>query len=119
MATSGGSPLDERHRHEEWLASLAPSERAALLHRVMVRQARLSAGIAAVFLTLLLGLPLVNWLLPDLASLNVGGFTLTWLVLGIVFYPITWGLSSLFIRRSNDLESEIAHSERPGGGEVR
>jgi uncharacterized membrane protein (DUF485 family) len=51
---------------------------------------------------------------PDLAAQKVGGFTLTWLVLGVLFYPITWALSAIFIRQSNALEDAIERDEKSG-----
>lgn len=82
--------------------------RAALAGAMMRRQAALSIRVAAIFLLLLFGLPLVNWLLPQIAEAPVGGFTLTWLLLGVLFYPITWLLSGYFIRESDRIEAQIA-----------
>jgi hypothetical protein len=46
----------------------------------------------------------------------VGGFTLTWLVLGVLFFPYVWIISYFFIRRSLALEasevSEVNQSRR-------
>lgn len=81
---------------------------AEILRLIMRRQASLSLKIAAVFVLLLLGLPLVNLYLPDLAGTRIGGFTLTWLFLGVLFYPITWLLSATFVKRSNEIETELA-----------
>ncbi|MFM7321141.1 MAG: hypothetical protein ACKO5K_06410, partial [Armatimonadota bacterium] len=118
MSNPEAGAADTRHAHELWLESLSATERDALLHRVTVRQARLSLGIGAVFLGALLGVPLLNWLAPQIAALRLGGFTLTWLILGVLFYPLTWALSALFIRKSNELEDAIARDEsvRGGGG---
>jgi len=79
----------------------------ALLANVMRRQALLSVRVAAVFLVLIFGLPLVNWLAPALAGTRVGGFTLTWLFLGVLFYPVTWLLSGYFVRASDRIEAEL------------
>jgi uncharacterized membrane protein (DUF485 family) len=86
----------------------------ALLHTVMARQVRLSLQVAAVFIAVLLGLPLVNAYAPQLAQLNIGGFSLTWLVLGVLFYPLTWVLSKWFIDSSNKIETELGreHNQR-------
>jgi uncharacterized membrane protein (DUF485 family) len=86
----------------------------ALLGRVMRRQVRLSLGVASVFLGIVLLLPIFNLYFPNLAAQKVGGFTLTWLILGVLFYPITWGLSALFIRQSNALEDAIERDEKSG-----
>ncbi|HEY0866051.1 MAG TPA: DUF485 domain-containing protein [Fimbriimonas sp.] len=89
----------------------------AVLQRVMRRQAGLSLRIAAVFILLLVGLPLTNLYLPELAGIRTGGFTLTWLFLGVLFFPITWLLSTAFVNRSNEIEAELAaeigRHERP------
>lgn len=84
------------------------AEKAPLARAVMQRQASLSIRVAAVFLLLIFGLPLVNWLMPGLAQTNIGGFSLTWLFLGILFYPITWLLSGYFIRESDRIEEKLA-----------
>jgi len=93
-----------------------PAAQAALIRTVMGRQAALSLRVAAVFLVLIFGLPVVNWLLPDLAGMRVGGFTLTWLFLGVLFYPLTWLLSGYFVRESDRLEAEIVAEYRADGG---
>ena len=79
----------------------------ALLHAVMVRQVRLSLQVAVVFIAVLLGLPLLNAYAPQIAQKNIGGFSLSWLVLGVLFYPLTWVLSKWFINSSNKIESEL------------
>jgi uncharacterized membrane protein (DUF485 family) len=79
------------------------------LHTLMRRQLRLSVSCAAAFLVALLGLPLANYLLPDLMATRVFGFTLTWLVLGVLFFPLVWLIAWIFIRRSIALEQmEVA-----------
>ncbi|HUS34952.1 MAG TPA: DUF485 domain-containing protein [Verrucomicrobiae bacterium] len=76
------------------------------LHRLMRRQLRLSIACAATFVVVLLGLPLANYFLPDLMSTRVGGFTLTWLILGVLFFPFVWAIAYYFIKRSIALEQE-------------
>jgi uncharacterized membrane protein (DUF485 family) len=81
---------------------------ARLAHAVMRRQAALSIRVAAIFVVLVFGLPLVNLYLPELANARAGAFTWTWLFLGVLFYPITWLLSGYFIRASDRIEAECA-----------
>lgn len=84
----------------------------------MRRQLKLSIACAIAFLVVLLGLPLANYCLPELMATRVGGFTLTWLLLGVVFFPVVWIISYVFIRRSIWLENdEVAQIEaaRKGG----
>ena len=90
------------------IADVPPSEHARLAHVVMRRQAGLSMRVAAVFLIMLFGLPLVNRYMPGVASASIFGFTATWLFLALLFYPITWLLSWYFIRESDLIESECA-----------
>lgn len=94
-----------------------PSHQRRLAQAVMRRQLVLSLRVAAVFIVILLGLPLVNYFMPGLANLRMGGFTLTWLFLAVLFYPVTWILSWVFIRRSDEIEGEIARSMRRGAPE--
>ena len=86
---------------------MEPAAQAALVRAIMGRQARLSLRVAAVFLVLIFGLPLVNWLLPGVAQTRVFGFPLTWLFLAVLFYPLTWVLSGYFVRESDRLEEAI------------
>jgi len=80
----------------------------------MRRQLKLSITCAATFIVVLLGLPLANYFLPELMATRVGGFTLTWLILGILFFPFVWVIAWTFIKRSIALEDEEA---REGGGQ--
>jgi hypothetical protein len=44
---------------------------------------------------------------------RVAGFTLSWLVLGVLFFPLVWGISWFFIKRSIALEEdEVAQVKR-------
>src|SRR5205085_8078520 len=78
------------------------------LHRLMRRQLRLSIACAATFVVALLGLPMANYFLPELMATRVGGFTLTWLILGVLFFPFVWAIAYYFIKRSIALELEEA-----------
>jgi uncharacterized membrane protein (DUF485 family) len=74
------------------------------LRSLMRRQLKLSILCAATFMIALLGLPLLNYFLPELMATRVFGFTLTWFVLGVLFFPFVWLIAWLFIRRSIALE---------------
>ena len=89
-------------------ASLSPEQQAKLARAIMQRQAALSLRITAVFSLVVFGLPLVNFLAPGLANAPIFGFSLTWLFLGILFYPLTWLLSAYFVRNSDRIEAECA-----------
>jgi uncharacterized membrane protein (DUF485 family) len=91
---------------------LSEAEQTRLAQAVMRKQLTLSIRVALLFFVLLFGLPLVNWLLPEFANSGAGGFTLTWLFLGILFYPLTWLLSGYFIRASDRIEAELVREHR-------
>ena len=93
------SPQSE---HEDFFHS------EAFLHRLMRRQFRLSAACAAAFVVVLLGMPLMNYFAPELMAVRVGGFTVSWLVLGVLFFPFVWVISGIFIRKSLRMEREEA-----------
>ena len=82
----------------------------------MRRQARLALRIAAVFVLILVGLPLLNLYAPEAMAARVGGFTLTWLLLALLFYPVTWILSWLYVRGSDREEDAIVAAYRRGEG---
>jgi len=86
------------------------------LRLLMRRQLKLSLACAAVFLVVLLGLPLANFLMPEVMATRVWGFTLTWLILGVGFFPVVWVVAWVFIRRSIALEdaevAEVSFTER-------
>src|SRR5262245_59810386 len=76
----------------------------SFLHSLMTRQLKLSIACALTFLLALLGLPLLNYFFPEFMATRVFGFTLTWFVLGVLFFPLVWLISFVFIRRSIALE---------------
>jgi uncharacterized membrane protein (DUF485 family) len=78
----------------------------AFLHSLMRKQLKLSIACAVSFLVLLLGLPLANYFFPEAMATRVFGFTLTWFLLGVGFFPVVWCISYYFIRRSIALEQE-------------
>ena len=74
------------------------------LHLLKRRQLKLSITCAATFLVALLGLPLLNYFFPEAMARRVFGFTLTWFILGVLFFPFVWVIAWAFIRRSIALE---------------
>jgi uncharacterized membrane protein (DUF485 family) len=75
------------------------------LQGLMARQLKLSIACATAFVILLFGLPLLNYLAPAFMAQRVGGFTLTWLILGVLFFPYVWVIARIFITRSMALEN--------------
>ena len=92
----------------------------SFLHSLMRKQLRLSVVCASAFLVVLLGLPLANYFFPDLMATQVFGFTLTWLILGIGFFPVVWLIAWIFIERSIALEeAEVAEARSSARPEVK
>jgi uncharacterized membrane protein (DUF485 family) len=86
----------------------------SFLRSLMRRQLALSISCAATFLVALLGMPLLNYFAPELMASRVGGFTFTWLVLGVLFFPFVWIISFVFIKRSIALEEDEVAQVRRG-----
>ncbi len=74
------------------------------LRSLMRRQLRLSILCATTFLVALLGLPLANYFFPEFMARRIFGFTLTWFILGVLFFPLVWAIAWFFIKRSIALE---------------
>jgi len=74
------------------------------LRQLMRRQLQLSVACAVTFLVSLLGLPLLNYFFPEFMAQRVFGFTLSWFILGVLFFPLVWFIAWIFIRRSIYLE---------------
>jgi len=95
----------------------------SFLHSLMRRQLKLSIACAAAFLVVLIGLPLLNYFFPQAMETRVFGFTLTWLVLGVLFFPFVWAIAWVFIRRSIALEEaevrEVIKTESHTSGTQR
>jgi uncharacterized membrane protein (DUF485 family) len=106
---SGDVPSAEDRIHSE-----------SFLHSLMARQLKLSIACAVAFLVALLGLPLANYFAPELMAKRVAGFTLTWLILGVLFFPFVWVISYVFIRTSIALEkAEVEEVSRKGAKEAK
>jgi uncharacterized membrane protein (DUF485 family) len=86
----------------------------SFLRSLMRRQLALSIACAATFLVALIGLPLLNYFKPALMATRVAGFTLSWLILGVLFFPFVWAISWVFIRRSIALEEDEVNSVKRG-----
>ncbi len=84
------------------------------LHRLMRRQMQLSLGCAATFLVALLGLPILNYCAPEFMARRLAGFTLSWFLLGVLFFPLVWGIAYYFIRKSIALEELETERVRAG-----
>ena len=90
---------------------LTVAEIQTLSRILMKRQAALSLKVTAVFVTILIAVPLLNLYAPSIMATAVGPFSLTWLIVGILFFPLTWVLSTYFVRMSEQIESETSDAQ--------
>jgi uncharacterized membrane protein (DUF485 family) len=86
----------------------------AFLARLMRDQLKLSIACALCFVVALIALPLLNYFQPELMARRFAGFTLTWLILGVLFFPFVWIISYVFIKRSIALEDAEAQAAQDG-----
>ena len=86
----------------------------SFLRTLMRRQLALSITCAATFLVALVGLPLLNYFKPAMMATRVAGFTVSWLILGVLFFPFVWIISWMFIRRSIALEEDEVSAVKAG-----
>ena len=60
----------------------------AFLARLMRGQLKLSVACALCFVVALVALPLLNYYQPAFMAQRIAGFTLTWLILGVLFLSL-------------------------------
>ncbi|NBR43376.1 MAG: DUF485 domain-containing protein [Verrucomicrobia bacterium] len=87
----------------------------AFLARLMRDQLKLSIACALCFIVALVALPLLNYFQPAFMAQRVFGFTLSWLILGVLFFPFVWIISFIFIKRSIALEVAEAQAATKDG----
>ena len=73
---------------------------------LMRRQFVLSASIAAVFISIIAVVPLLNRYVPEFMNAEFLGMTVSWFFLGFAIFPILIALAWVFVRRSNAFEDE-------------
>ncbi|MEU6270245.1 hypothetical protein [Saccharopolyspora shandongensis] len=76
------------------------------LVKVQLRSALVLTGVVAV---VLLGLPVLFWAVPSIGELEVLGFRLPWLLLGVLVYPFLLLIGYLCARRAERHERDFIH----------
>lgn len=71
-------------------------------------QLRLGLLVLVIVGVLLLGLPLVFWLMPDLRTVDALGIPLPWLLLGVLVHPALIGAAWFYVRQAERNEREFA-----------
>ncbi|PKW13564.1 hypothetical protein [Saccharopolyspora spinosa] len=76
------------------------------LVKVQLRSALVLTGVVA---AVLLGLPLLFWGVPAIGDLEVLGFRVTWLLLGVLIYPFLVLIGYLCTRNAERHERDFTH----------
>lgn len=85
------------------------TEVGEVLVRGLVRaQLSLALRLSAVVAVLLGGLPLLFAAAPGLADVEVLGFRLPWLLLGILAYPFLFAVAWVYVRQAERNEQDLA-----------
>lgn len=95
----------------------------ALLRSLMRTQLRLAAVVLVLLAATLGLLPLLFDLVPAIRRLHVAGIPLPWLLLGVLVYPVLFGLGWFHVRYAERVEAGFVRllgdrsepAERAGG----
>jgi putative solute:sodium symporter small subunit len=85
------------------------------LGALMHRQLRLSLRVAATMAVVLGVQPLLAWLWPAYAEIQVFSIPLPWLVLGAGSYPLMVALGLYYVRHAEAIDDEFSDLLRGGG----
>ncbi len=77
------------------------------LEDLVRRQLSLSLSVAGVFLSVLLGMPLIYAIWPELGNVEVLGLPFHWLMLAVLMYPLLWLLAAYYIRAAKRREDDF------------
>jgi hypothetical protein len=67
----------------------------------------LALRLAAVVVSTVVAIPLLNNAFPDLAAVAVVGIRLNWLVLAVLAYPLLYGVGRLYVRLAEQAERDF------------
>lgn len=79
----------------------------ALVRGLVRAQLGLALRLAAVVVSAVVAIPLLNAAFPDLAAISVAGIRLNWLVLAVLVYPFFYGVGRLYVRLAEQAERDF------------
>lgn len=79
----------------------------ALVRGLVRTQLGLALRLAAVVITVVVALVLLNSAVPELAALTVFGIRLNWLILAGLLYPLLYSVGRLYIRLAEQGERDF------------
>jgi hypothetical protein len=80
---------------------------AIYMRSLLREQLRLALRVLAILLATVGSLPFLFYLWPGLAAVHVLGVPLSWLLLGVLVYPLLLVLGWRYIRRAEDNERDF------------
>ncbi|MDT5337619.1 MAG: hypothetical protein QOD90_3124 [Mycobacterium sp.] len=79
----------------------------ALVRGLMRAQLGLALRLAAVVVCAVAAVPLLIGLFPEIDDVRVLGIRLNWLILGVVVYPVLYGVGRLYVRLAEQGERDF------------
>ena len=79
----------------------------ALVRGLVRAQLGLALRLAVVVVGAVVAIPLLNAAFPGLGALTVAGIRLNWLVLGVLVYPLLYGVGRLYVRLAEQGERDF------------
>ncbi|WP_155946616.1 hypothetical protein [Mycobacterium sp. URHD0025] len=79
----------------------------ALVRGLVRTQLGLALRLAAVVVTIVVALVVLDAAVPDLAALTVFGVRLNWLILAGLIYPLLYGVGRLYVRLAEQGERDF------------
>ena len=75
---------------------------------LMRAQLRLSLLVVLIAVVAIAGFPVLLVLVPSVGTLTVWRIPLPWFMLGVLVYPVVWGLARFYDRQAARLEAEFS-----------
>ncbi len=79
----------------------------ALVRGLVRAQLGLALRLAAVVVSTVVAIPLLNAAFPNIAALTVVGIRLNWLALAVLVYPLLYGVGRLYVRLAEQAERDF------------
>ena len=79
----------------------------ALVRGLVRAQLGLALRLAAVVVCIIVAIPLLGNVFPAFEQLTVVGIKINWLILGVVLYPLFYGVGWLYVRLAEQSERDF------------
>lgn len=79
----------------------------ALVRGLMRAQLGLGIRLAVVAICAVAAIPLAMGMFPAIAEVAVFGIRLNWLILGVLVYPVMYGIGRLYVRLAEQAEKDF------------